>query len=675
MIFSDGFLAMRLSASILCFSLLLLPSSVSAAKEVSYAQQIDAAYKEWSKTPSSSETITRTSDPNVEAFQLRATLMMGTDVRQETKFKLLKRLSDIEKSSGANSMKLVPILLQLAALPGLEDGLRNLQRAISIANSAPLTPDKQSDNAAAAEWLHLAASPDTFFVVAGGRDSGSAILTDDLRESMLKTSFKLGLRVAGINDDVLNTLIDLCEMYRKQKHADELVAIGRSTLNAFSSTNTDRVRSMQKKFLDAYRKNLTKLHNQEELDALDKVEADKRMVQCIENLKSSNKQLEQAEKRAEVDPYGLLNSRLRNANALLSTGEKTKAWAQLRQALADYRKMSAANADYDVSRSMWNSFMSALRNAETKADEQIIYELVDAEVEKLSSNKKRNDTRNSVFTSQLSDISRYFMDKHRNDAAIEFLSYTRQKAAKLRPNDNDTYNDVSGQLRQLYERIGETDKAFTVAQEQVDSLTQQDATTTGYLLDIATYFAQTDKFEQAHSVIDRAIAIMQTNPDSFRKKPTLFRIQHLAQAYERKKRPQEIDQWVRKMIDVVSKNKSAFASNISWVDDSVRSACKEFVEAGEFENAEALIEYAQSSLQDVSDDLAFSRELASIYLKHAGKLQSEGKKSRAKKFLSLSDEQFNRMLSKYTTANSIDQQKQYRQAELKKYGFIEQSGK
>lgn len=245
---------MRLSTALLCSSLLLISSllqihqSAYSAPQASYAQQIEAAYKAWSKNPRATQPIQRTSDPNVEANQLRATLMMGTDVRQETKFKLLKRLSDAEKSSGANSVKLVPILLQLAAVPGTDNGPAMLQRAISIANSATLAPDKASDNLAAAEWLSIAGSPETFFVVNGGSGSGAAILTDDLRESMLKTSFKLALNLSGLTDDTLNTLFDLCDMYREQKHTDELVAVGRLTLNALSTMKQERAYPMQKSF-------------------------------------------------------------------------------------------------------------------------------------------------------------------------------------------------------------------------------------------------------------------------------------------------------------------------------------------------------------------------------------------------------------------------------------------
>lgn len=667
----------RIYGTLMSVAFCLVPMTVplhviAAAAESSYAQQIDAAYKAWGKIPPSNEIIPRTSDPNVEALQLRATLFLGQDVRQETKFKLLKRLSDIEKAGGANSVQLIPILVQLAALPGLDDGARNLQRAISIANTAPLTPAKKSDNIAAAEWLYMAASPDTFFVVKGGEKSGSAILTDDLRKTMLEASFKLGLKTAGLSNDVFDTLLALCDVYCAQKDSDRLVAIGRSTINALSTSDTDQVRRMKKKFLENYRHNLNKLHNTAELANLDKVKTDERAKEKADYLNQTTEKLQEAEKRAEVDPHELIEARLRNAGALLSAGDKTKAFEQYRSVIKLYRDMPVTNVDSEVTRTMWNGFASALRKAETKADEQIIYDFVDADVAKMGSeNTRTNLRRRGSFSSQLSDITRYFVDMHRNDAALQFLSYTRNKVKQICPDSIDTYNSLSEELRQLYERFGDLESAKKIAQEQLSSLTSKDADTAGHLLGVATFYVRTDDFQKANSIIEQVFAIMQGNLDSFRKTNSLYRFQHVAQEYDRKKKPQEAEPWLRKLIDIISKNKATFEGNISWADDPVRVICKEFCRVGDFESAEALMIYAQKSFADFPEEIDFSKDLTDIYLKHAGKLQKEGKSSSAKKFLALSDEQFSKVLTK-ASAEYVPRLKQHRQEELKRYGLIQQ---
>ncbi len=669
-----SFQQMRFYMIACCIAVLASPLLAGATSELGYAQQIDAAYKTWAKSPPSGE-IPRSGDPHVEAMQLRATLFMGQDVRQETKYKLLKRLSDIEKSSGANSVKLVPILLQLAALPGLDDGLRNLQKAVALANGAPLTPDKKSDNMAAAEWLYIAGSPDTFFVVAGGANSGSAILTDDLRESMLKASFKLGLKVAGLNSDVLDTLLSLCDTYRKQKHTEELIAIGRATLNALAaSAESDKAHSMQRKFLKNYQHNLTALRNTEELAYLDRLAADERKRKNVDNLQSSFEQLQKAEKRAEVDPYELLNARVRNASALLSNGDKAGAFEQYRLVLKSYRDMPVANVDSDVTRTIWNGVLFALKNADTKTDERIIYDLVEAHLEKLSRDVRRNGLRKSDFTGQLNEVTRYYMDKHRNDSAIEFLSSTRDKVKKICPSDYDTYNDVSEDLRQLYERFGDVDSAKKVAQEQLDSLTQKDSTAAGHLLGVATFYVRIDNFEKANSIINQVLAIMQSNPESFKEKRSLYRFQHVAQEYDRKKQPKDAELWIRKLVEIIKKNKPAFENDLSWADDPVRVVSKEYCRAGDFESAEALVLFAQSSFADFSEKIDFSRDLAEIYTKHAARLQKDGKAGQAQKILAQSNDWFHRSLKTYSedyAARLIEN----RQNDLRKYGLIEQGTK
>jgi len=660
------------SASYFAFLASILLSS--AASELSYAQQIDAAYKIWVKSPPSS-VIPRSGDPHVEAIQLRATLIMGQDVRQETKFKLLNRLSEIERSSGGNSVRLVPILLQLAALPGLDDGLRNVQRALAIANAAPLTADKQSDNMAAAEWLYIAGSQDTFFVVAGGANSGSAILTDDLRESMLKASFKLGLKVAGLNSDVLDTLLCLSDIYCKKKHSEELIAIGRATLNALAaSADSKESNSMKRKFLKNYQKNLTALRNTEELDYLDRLESDERKSQKVEFLQSSLVQLQEAEKRAEVDPYSLLNARVRYASALLSNGDKVKAFDQYRSVLKAYRDMPVANVDGDVTRTIWNGILYALKNADTKADEQVIYDLVEAQLEKLNREVKRNGSRRIDFTGQLNEVARYYMDKHRNDSAIEFMSKTRDKVKKICPSDYYTYNKVSEELRQLYERFGDVDRAKEVAQEQLASLTEKDSTAAGHLLGIATFYVRIDNFEKANSIINQVFAIMQTNPESFKQKRSLYRFQHVAQEYDRKNHPKDADLWIRKLVEIIKKNKSAFEKDLSWADDPVRVVSKEYCKAGDFESAEALVLYAQSSFANFTDEIDFSKDLAEIYTKHAAKLQKDGKTSQAQKVLALSNDWFNRSIKTYSE-ESAARIIENRRNDLKKYGLLEQGTK
>ncbi len=75
-----SFQKMRFCMIACCFALLASPLLASAASELSYAQQIDAAYKTWAKSPPSVE-IPRSGDPHLEAMQLRATLIMGQDVR------------------------------------------------------------------------------------------------------------------------------------------------------------------------------------------------------------------------------------------------------------------------------------------------------------------------------------------------------------------------------------------------------------------------------------------------------------------------------------------------------------------------------------------------------------------------------------------------------------------
>lgn len=665
---------MRFYISASCFAFFVSLLLSSAASELSYAQQIEAAYKIWVKSPPSC-VIPRSGDPHVEAMQLRATLIMGQDVRQETKFKLLNRLSEIEKGSGRNSVRLVPILLQLAALPGLDDGLRNLQRAVAIANAAPLTADKQSDNMAAAEWLYIAGSPDTFFVVAGGANSGSAILTDALRESLLKASFKLGLKVAGLNSDVLDTLLCLSDIYCKQKHSEELIAIGRATLNALAaSADSKESYSMKRKFLKNYQKNLTALRNDEELAYLDRLESDERKSQKVEFLQSSSVQLQEAEKRAEVDPYGLLNARVRYASALLSNGDKVKAFDQYRSVLKAYREMPVANVDSDVTRTIWNGILYALKNADTKADEQVIYDLVEAQLEKLNREVKRNGSRRTDFTGQLNEVARYYMDKHRNDSAIEFMSKTRDKVKKMCPSDYDTYNKVSEELRQLYERFGDIDHAKEVAQDQLASLTEKDSTAAGHLLGVATFYVRIDNFEKANSIINQVFAIMQSNPESFKQKRSLYRFQHVAQEYDRKNHPKDADLWIRKLVEIIKKNKSAFEKDLSWADDPVRVVSKEYCKAGDFESAEALVLYAQSSFANFTDEIDFSKDLAEIYTKHAAKLQKDGKASQAQKVLALSNDWFNRSIKTYSE-ESAARIIENRRNDLKKYGLLEQGTK
>lgn len=669
-----GFQQMRFHITACCFAFLTSLLLSSAASELSYAQQIDAAYKIWVKSPPSAE-IPRSGDPHVEAMQLRATLFMGQDVRQETKFKLLNRLAEIEKSSGGSSVKLVPILLQLAALPGLDDGLRNVQRAVSIANAAPLTPDKKSDNMAAAEWLYIAGSSDTFFVVAGGANSGSAILTDGVRESMLKASFKLGLKVAGLNSDVLDTLLSLCDTYRKQRHSDELIAIGRATLNALAaSTDSEKTHSMKRKFLKNYQQNLMALRNTEELAYLDRLASDERKKDKVEFLHSTLEQLQDAEKRAEVDPYRLLNARVRYASALLSNGDKAKAFEQYRVALKSYRDMPVSNVDRDVTQTIWNGILYALRNVDTKADELIIYDLVEAHLEKYNREVKRRGLRKTEFTSYLNEVTRYYMDKHRNDSAIEFLSKTRDKVKKLCPSDYDTYNEVCEDLRQLYERFGDVDRASEVAQEQLDSLTQKDSTAAGHLLGVAAFYVRIDNFEKANSIINQVLAIMQSNPESFKAKRGLYRFQQVAQEYDRKSHPKEADIWIRKLVEIVKKNKFAFEKDLSWADNTVRVISKEYCRAGDFESAEALVLFAQSSFSNVFEEIDFSRDLAEVYTKHAASLKKEGKAGQAQKALAQSNDWFNRSLKTYSE-ESAARMIENRQNDLRKYGLIEQGTK
>lgn len=670
-----------LMAVALCLAPLTVPlnavaaEAAAAARENSYAQQIDEAYKAWGKIPASNETIARSTDPNVEALQLRATLFLAQDVRQETKFKLLKRLSDIEKSSGTNSVQLVPILVQLAALPGLDDGLRNLQRAVSIANTAPITPGKKSDNMTAAEWLYMAASPDTFFVVEGGSKSGSAILTDDLRKTMLESSFKLGLKTAGLSSDVFDTLLALLDVYCTQKDTDKLVAIARSTLSALSTSDTDQVRRMKKKFLGNYRQLLNKLHNTAELANLDKISTAEHAREKTDYLISTTEKAKEAEKRAEVDPHGLIEARLRNAAALLSTGDKAKAFEQYRSVIKLYRDMPVINIDYDVTRTMWGGFTSALRKAETKADEQIIYDFIDADIAKMCTDKTGSTLRRrGGFSGQLSDVTRYFVDMHRNDEAIRFLSYARDKVKQVCPDNVDTYNSLSEELRQMYERFGDIENANKVAQEQLASLTLKDANTANHLLGVATFYVRIDNFDKANSIIEQVFSIMQGNPDLFKKRGGLYRFQNVAQEYDRKNKPKEAEPWIRKLIDIIAKNHTQFEDDVSAAADPVKAICKEFCRAGDFESAEALELYAQKSFADFPEKTDFSRDLADIYLKHAAKLQKEGKSSSAKKILALSDEQFDKSLATYS-ADYIERLKQSRQEQLKQYGLIQQDSK
>lgn len=580
---------------------------------------------------------------------------------------LEKKLAELEKSEGSNNISLVPVLMQLYILQTADSSNSNsnklFERGIDIAESY-YGSGKCSAQDAYSLIQALSLRSNARFMMSFRRIGGPAQESNgtDLQERAQRLVYKLQLKAQGIR--AISSLPSLCQYLQAKGKSEEALALYKVSIDYLEKrTAPEREQLM---LLSQYMNALQQAGKsgeantiKQKLEAIQAKEYDRAAAAGEEALAS-------ARKRAEIDPVGLVDSLLRMSQLRLAQKKKTEALALFNEALTAYSNIPAEDDVSNATESLWRNTESYLRSAETKADENIIYTVVDASEKRQY--KGRGHGRRRPRT-DLYEIVRHFTDLHRTGDAIKFLQYVLDTKRKLHPDDIDGLQDVSRQLQSLYMETDDYEKAEAMILEQLKSAekAEDQKAILDALLDSAELYNSEQKDKERQSSVARALAIAMSmtnveTSDANRLASTLVADGQLKEA----------DGFIRHLCESINSEQTGL---FSFISNDISQLISSYAKKSMFAEAESLLDFVKKKDSDRNEDSWCNNE-SELFLQHAKALKNEGKTAAAQNYLAKSNEAFVKILASRQggrvnpgTQDYLERLKQQRQATLKQYGF------
>ncbi len=661
---------MRLLVSVFfCF---LLCNCSKANEPSTYLEQVNAIYKaNGSKRISnsvSSSFQSAVSDRDLRMLEQGISGFGEAKKRQE----LEKKIAEVERTQGSNSIALIPWLMQLyycpqsvadSALTSRADpGL--LERSLNI-TEAYLQGGKCSPGDASyiARFLTLRPVPG-FRVTLDSRRiyesrSSESDKTEELAERMQRAIYKL--RLISVGCDGISSLPALCAYLQGRGKGNEGVALYQSSCDFLEKLDAE---NKQQILLSLYPQYMSALQQIGQPSAAQDIKKKLEVIQAKQydtQAARAQETLLLARKRAEVDPVGLVENLLSSAQVSLHQKKKTDALALYNEALNAYSSIPPEDDVSDVAESLWATVNLFLASAETKADESILYQLVDAFEKREASVKGRHRAQADIDGA----VDR-FTELHRTGDAIKFLRYVLEKRRKLRPGDAAAIQDITRRLQSLYSETGDFDKSEEFALDALKSaeMSKDEGVQLRALIDLATTYKAEHKFEGADATITKAVNIVLKSKNSqVVSEHGYALISWLIEDGKLK----EAETIVRHAYDIAPSTNNG----LPFLQHGVSQLLSAYQHQSKFSEPEALIDFLKN--KDPLHANTWMPAENELYLAIARELKKNGKTAEVKAYLGKSKIVFDKQIAEIELRNLdrqyVDRLKKEREATLARFGF------
>lgn len=563
------------------------------------------------------------------------------------------KLAKLQKTNGKNSLALVPVMVKLIIASNSDSTIASayLDRCLSICDDASRgTPiPAQALNAAAS--LHSLCSPNADYGVVAAYDP-----------RVLKPALLLKIKAGGLNPDSRSTLSFLCIGLMAKSESKEACQLIELAMDYDKKNNKDTfvgeypLKGVYALALKASGRDKEAAAIQDEFLALQKAQQAQLAVEA-------DKELEKARKRAEIDPYGLVQATLHSATLHLNVQEKTKALELFNEVLPVYKKLPGSSEGDDLDRVVAEFVRAWLKAAEKKVDEQVIYTFLDTAEERAAQGLEQGKAlghgrlpgyarlpgyggihgRSQGF-SVIDQLCHYYSNLHRLDDESALLKYVIEKRKELRPDDTEAIEQVTSRLSQLYEQCGLSQDATELKKVALADAERkygkQDPHIFPVLVETAMGYQEQQHSEEAAPLMDRAASMI---PDLEPADKCLTNLHNVVDYFSSQHELAKADKLLRAGYGVLRSTDDNYdvSSARSGLEQSLRKLVDKFSAAGEFESAESLIAFDRDPKNGFrGDDTTWPRQLSDLYLRHAAQMKKRGKLSESKRLLALSNTEF-----------------------------------